>query len=209
MAASVAAVVQLPQLSHAHPGVRWSIGLNFGYPGYYHRPWYGYGWAPYYAPAPIIYEAAPAVVVRPAPIIVRSEPAPVVVRSEPPVITETAPPPPPSPAPVVRAVSEAAPSSRATSLLGQLHDAKESVRRDAAMDLGRMKASQAIDPLVTILAKDSSPIVRDAAARALGLIGAQRTLNALIYAAQADTDRDVRHSAQFAVEIIRSNLRGN
>ena len=28
-------------------------------------------------------------------------------------------------------------------------------------------------------------------------------------AAQADNDRDVRHSAQFAVEAIRSNLRGN
>jgi len=30
----------------------------------------------------------------------------------------------------------------------------------------------------------------------------------LIFAAQADNDREVRHSAQFAVEVIRSNLRG-
>ena len=43
----------------------------------------------------------------------------------------------------------------------------------------------------------------------LTMIGSQRSLNALIYAAQADNDRDVRHSAQFAVEVIRTNLRGN
>jgi hypothetical protein len=41
------------------------------------------------------------------------------------------------------------------------------------------------------------------------LIASPRSLNALIFAAQADNDREVRHSAQFAVEAIRSNLRGN
>ena len=38
---------------------------------------------------------------------------------------------------------------------------------------------------------------------------APQTLTALIRAAQVDEDRDVRHSAQFSVEIIRTNLRGN
>ena len=44
----------------------------------------------------------------------------------------------------------------------------------------------------------------------LGLIASPSSLKALlIYAAQADDDREVRHSAQFAVEAIRSSLRGN
>ena len=43
--------------------------------------------------------------------------------------------------------------------------------------------------------------------RALGLIGSPRALNPLIRAAQEDNDRDVRHSAQFAIEVIRTNLR--
>ena len=52
----------------------------------------------------------------------------------------------------------------------------------------------------------AAPSVREAAARALGLIGDTATLPALQRAAQADDDHDVRHSAQFAAEVIRSNL---
>src|SRR5688572_20413728 len=152
-------IAQSAQVADAHGGVRWSIGLNFGVPAYYHRPYYGYGWAPYYAPAPIYYEPAPVVVVRPAPVVVRSEPQ--VTYSPPPVITDV---PPPPPAPIVRAVSQTT-SPAADGLLAKLGDAKETVRRDAAMDLGRMRSQQAVDALMNLLAKDSSPIVRDAAAR--------------------------------------------
>jgi HEAT repeat protein len=88
-----------------------------------------------------------------------------------------------------------------------LRSPDECARRDAAMDLGRMRTDRAVDPLTATLAGDHSPVVRDAAARALGLIAAPRSLTALIRAAQADNDRDVRHSAQFAVEIIRTNLK--
>lgn len=193
------AIFHFAQTSHAHPGVRWSIGFNFGVP-YYH-PYRAYGWAPYYyAPPAVVYEPTP-VIVRPAPIVVQQP------TYAPPAPSVSAPP--PAPAPVVRAVNDAPASSRVDALLPQLNDAKESVRRDTAMELGRAKAQKAIEPLMNLLAKDSSPEVRDSAARALGLIGSSRSLNALIYAAQADNDRDVRHSAQFSVEIIRSNLRGN
>jgi hypothetical protein len=119
------------------------------------------------------------------------------------------PPPPPAPVPVIPAGNATPAGSNVDSLLAHLSDARDTARRDAAMDLGRAQAQKAVDPLMNLLAKDSSPLVRDAAARALGLIGSQRSLNALIYAAQADNDRDVRHSAQFAVEVIRTNLRGN
>ena len=185
------------QTSHAQR-VRWSIGIGFGGPGYY-RPWYGghpWGPYPYYVPGPVVYEPAP-IIVRPAPVIVQSAPAPA------PLATPT------PPSPVVPAQSFTPVSPQVDQLLRKLTDANDTVRRDAAMDLGRMKAQSGIDALTKLLSKDASPAVRDAAARALGLIASPRSLNALIYAAQADADRDVRHSAQFAVEIIRANLRGN
>ena len=79
-----------------------------------------------------------------------------------------------------------------TPLLQKLSDPSETVRRDAAVDLGRMKATTAVEALTDVLAKDASPIARDGAARGLGLIASPRSLNALIYAAQADNDREVR-----------------
>jgi HEAT repeat protein len=91
--------------------------------------------------------------------------------------------------------------------LQRLSDANDSARQDAVMELGRMKAERAVDPLAATLAGDRSPTVRETATRALGLIGSPRGLSALKYAAQADTDRDVRHSAQFAVEIIQSQMK--
>jgi HEAT repeat protein len=92
--------------------------------------------------------------------------------------------------------------------LGQLNAADEQTRADAALRLGRLKAARAVEPLARKLQSDSSPTVRDAAARALGLIADPSALSALQYAAQADNDREVRHSAQFAAEVIRSNLKG-
>ena len=87
-----------------------------------------------------------------------------------------------------------------------LDNADDHVRADAAVQLGRMKASRAVQPLMRLLAGDRSASVREAAARALGLIGDTATLPALQRAAQADDDHDVRHSAQFAAEGIRSTL---
>ena len=175
------------------------FGLRIG-PGFYYGPgpyYYGYGYPYYYGPPPIVYEAAPTVIIRQAPAVVQAAPpTPGYVPPAPNVIP-------------TQNVKPVAASPAIDSLVQRLSDANETVRRDAAMDLGRMKAQQALDPLMNLLARDPSPIARDGAARALGLIAAPRSLNALIYSAQADNDRDVRHSAQFAVEIIRTNLRGN
>jgi HEAT repeat protein len=91
--------------------------------------------------------------------------------------------------------------------LQQLSDPNETLRRDAVLELGRMRALRAVDPLMVMLARDSSPRVREAAARALGLIDAPRSLNALNNAAQADNDPEVRRSAQFASDAIRGNMR--
>lgn len=193
------------QSSQARPYV--GFGIRIG-PGYYYGPrpyYYGYGY-PYYAPGPIIYEVAP-------PIVIRSS-------ASPPPIYETVPAPsspdaPPAPyvAPVPSTVAptqNVAPApGRAGELLSHLGDPSEAVRRDSALNLGRLKAQEAVDPLIQLLSKDTSPNVRDAAARGLGLIASPRSLNALIYAAQADDDREVRRSAQFAVEVIRTNLRRN
>lgn len=214
------AVITMPAsqaLAHGRGFV--SVGVNVG-PGcrpWGCGPWYGgCGW---YRPFPLVYYGvyvpppAPRVIVQPAPVVV--QPAPTVVQPAP-VITETAPPPESSPAvprPVAQAitstavVSRGAPPTAASEHLRNLADPDEGVRQQAALELGRMHAEQALDPLAATLAGDGSATVRDAAARALGLIGSPRALPALTRAAQADSDRDVRRSAQFAVEVIHGQLR--
>jgi len=194
--AALLAITLFSQTSQAGPYV--GFGIRIG-PGYYYGPgpyYYGYGY-PYYGPGPYVYEAAPPVVV---------------IRQSPPPVSESIPAPAPyvAPVPNVLPTQNVVPSSpQVDGLLTKLSDPSEMNRRDAAVELGRLKAQKAIDPLIQLMSKDSSPIVRDGAARALGLIASPRSLNALIFAAQADNDRDVRRSAQFAVEVIRTNLRGN
>jgi hypothetical protein len=196
------------QPAHAWVGVRIGIGvpLYVGPGPYYYG--YPYPYRYYYYPPPAYVVPAPAVVVQ--------APPPTVVQSPPPPVSEAIPNPPMSsaaPAPLPQ-VTNVVPVNNASSpqvdgLIRQLTQGSDTARRDTALQLGRMKASSAVDALTNMLAKDSSPIARDGAARALGLIAAPSSLKALIYAAQADDDREVRRSAQFAVEVIRSNLRGN
>jgi HEAT repeat protein len=91
--------------------------------------------------------------------------------------------------------------------LQQLAGGDDRGRAEAALRLGRLRAGRAVDALTGALGQDRSPAVREAAARGLGLIAAPSSLPALQHAAQADDDRDVRHSADFAAEVIRANLR--
>ena len=200
-------IASLTQTADAHPNVGIRIGI--GFPGFYYGPgpyYYGYRPYPYYyypPPPAVIYESAPPVVIRQSPPPAVSEPLPV------PVVPNSPPPPPPAPLPTPIVTTRNEVPSSASAVMAKLNDGSDTVRRDAAVELGRLKATYAVDVLMTMLAKDSSPVARDGAARALGLIAERRSLNALIFAAQADDDREVRRSAQFAVEAIRSNLRGN
>jgi hypothetical protein len=188
-----------------------SVGVGIGpyWGGPYYRPWGYYGpYYGYYGPYPYYYPP-PAVVVQPAPpqVIVQPAPAPAVA-------PPAAAPQQPTPiyrgaAPTVTTTSASSGSAALDENLKQLVNADENTRQNAVMELGRMGADSAVDPLSAALAGDASPLVREAAARALGLIAAPRSLPALIRAAQADKDREVRHSAQFAVEAIRSRLRPN
>jgi hypothetical protein len=189
-----------------------AVGIGFGGPCY--RPyWGGYGW---YRPYGFgVYVAPPPVVLAPAPVYAVA-PAPTVVQ---PVYSAAPPPPPPATAaaPPPTAVAASAPEPELTppprlagnagAYLNDLSNPDERVRSEASLQLGRMKAAQAVEPLTRVLAHDRSPAVRDAAARALGLIGAPAALTALQHAAQADDDRDVRRSASFAADVIRGNMR--
>jgi hypothetical protein len=177
--------------SQAQAWGRWAIGVNIGVPVCY-RPWpYDYY---YYRPYPVVVAPAP-VVVAPAPVAVQPVPPPT------PVVRAAS----PEPAPLTSVNYKNSPEiDRHLQLLA---DPSEKVRMDAVMELGKLKAEGAVDPLAATLAGDHSPAVRDAAARALGLIGSPKGLTALKYAAQADNDKEVRHSAQFAVEVIHSSLR--
>lgn len=196
------------------------LGVNVGGPGYY-RPYgcyhrYGWGYGGFYrpygfgvvvAPPPVVVEAPPVVVQQPA--IVQQ---PVVVR---PSYTPPQPAPLPMPAPTTTvSAPELVPTSGGgnaaadiDNALQQLRTGDEQARSDAVVRLGRLRAEQAIGPIVKALNSDNSPKVREAAARGLGLIGSPTALSALQYAAQADDDREVRHSAGFAYEAIRNNSR--
>ncbi len=180
----------------AHGGLVIGVGVGLPIcprPYYYPAPYYyPYPYAyPYYA-APVVVQPAPVVVTQPA---AQPGPAPT-----PAVATQ--------PAPAVTSTYQTADwkkTGEMTQLLQLLNDPDEKTRSDAVIQLGRMKAEHAVDPLCATLAGDKSPLVRDSAAKALGLIGAPRSLTALLHAAQVDPDNNVRHSAQFAVEIIKLN----
>jgi HEAT repeats len=173
----------------AQAGGRWGIGVNIGVPGCY-RPWYpcyGYYYPPYY---PVYVAPPPPVVVQPAPVVQTAT-------AEPPVYAGAAP-------VVTRAASPAPQNGDVERHLQLLADPNDQVRIESVLQLGRLSAQQAIDPVAATLAGDRSPAVREAAARSLGLIGSPKAIPALQRAAQMDPDRDVRHSAEFALEIVQS-----
>ncbi len=169
----------------AHGGV--AIGFHFGLPLYIGPGW-GCGYC--YRPYPV-YVAPPPVVLQPVPVY---QPVPVATY------------PAPVPAPSVSRSPVTDPAQAEIERhLQMLASADERTRADSAMQLGRLKAEAAVDPLAATLAGDRSPSVRETAARALALIGSKRALPALERAAQADPDRDVRHSAQFASDVVLAN----
>jgi len=190
--------------AQAGPPVRVGIGIGIGAPYPYYRPygypyWYGYPYGysyPYYGPGPVVIQAPP--VILQSGTVVGTTPNPSYSS-------------PPFAAPEPTLVQPANPNAQTNFdfHLSRLSNPDDALRRESVMELGRMKNDRAIDPLAATLAGDKSSTVRDAAARALGLVGSPRALPALIQAAQADNDREVRHSAQFAVEVIRTNLQRN
>jgi hypothetical protein len=164
----------------------------------------------YVAPPPVVVGGPPVVVQQPAVI---QQPVVTQPAYSPPPAQPPAPLPPPtpvasssSPPEVMPTVSNSRPGEM-DAYLEQLRSGDESTRADALVRLGRLKAENAIGPMVKALNSDPSPKVREAAARGLGLIGSATALSALQYAAQADDDREVRHSASFAAEVIRGRMR--
>jgi hypothetical protein len=209
----------------AHAG--WAVGVRFGGPCY--RPYWGgvgigFNFYPGYYPYYPVYAAPAPVVVQPAPVVVQSAPAvqpgystqsPQTPPARPP--EPLAPPtptssvePPAAPAAVTTAAAAGPGSSWKAEIdtcLEQLRSPQEQTRAEALVQLGRLKAARATGPMIKALHEDPSPTVREAAARGLGLIAAPSTLAALQRAALDDNDREVRHSASFAADVIRGNLR--
>ena len=196
----VAALSWAPAQAHVGLGIGINLGAPYYYHPYYYRPYPYY----YYAPYPI-YAPPPTVVVQPAPVY---QVAPAVRPAYSSPAEEI-----PEPTPVPQAEPPPAPvqtTGLTQDAVGQqlqlLNTADDHSRADAAVQLGRLQARRAVQPLIQMLNGDRSATVREAAARALGLIADPGSLAALQRAAQADDDRDVRHSAQFAAEGIRSAL---
>src|SRR5262249_31097555 len=157
---------------------------------YYYYPYYPYR-AVYVEPAPVY--VPPPGVVQAAPVMQSPSPGLQPVQQTPTL----------APGQANSAALEASPAD-VEFHLQQLADANENTRADSVLQLGRLKAARAIDPLAATLAGDRSPKVREAAARALALIGSPKALPALQQAALADSDRDVRRSAQFAVDLVQN-----
>jgi hypothetical protein len=199
---ALAAVAALSVAGGSTQAGGWGVRIGIGFPiyagPYYYRPYYPV----YVAPTPVIVQSAPVYQAVPA--------VPAYRYAEPPLAPETM----PAPRPVQpQSVAPASGTSQPGVLdqrqldidnnLRLLADAREKVRADAAMHLGRLRAERAIDPLAATLAGDASPAVREAAARSLGLIGSTKALPALRRAAEVDPDKEVRHSAAFAVEVVQ------
>jgi hypothetical protein len=197
------ALLCLPWAVQAHGGL--AIGINFGVPCYYRQYWGGY----YYYRPYAVYVDAPPVVLQPAPVVAQSPtaPAPAPATASAPAPEQLRPVPTPTPTAAPAATTAGGePRDQIDQYLRQMSSADEHIRAGAMVQLGRIKAQRAVEPISQALANDPSPAAREAAARALGLIGSSASLAALQRAAQADDDREVRHSAQFAAEVIRANL---
>jgi hypothetical protein len=192
----------------AHAGGHWGVGINIGFPVFYrpYYPCYGYGW--YYPPYPYYYYAPAPVVVQPAPAVQVAPVAPAPAAQAPAPNPAPSPAPIPAPRPASGSTSYIQPVSSQQSEISrnlqQLASGTDQVRSDSALQLGRMRAKEAIDPLAATLAGDRSPMVREASARALALIGSSKSLPALQHAALSDADASVRHSAEFSIDVIRA-----
>src|SRR6516162_2416075 len=151
----------------AQAGGHWGVGINIGFPVY--RPWYpcyGYGW---YYPPPYYY--APVVIQQPVavqPVAVQPAPAQPAPAAQP---SYSGPAPVHAPTPVTTAHLQPVNTqqSEINQHLNQLVNSNDQMRKDSALQLGRLRAQEAVDPLAATLAGDRSPQVREAAARGLAL----------------------------------------
>jgi HEAT repeats len=203
----LAAGALLAVVPHAQAG--WSVGIGLNFP-VYGRPYY-HG-PRVYRPYPVYVQPAP-LLVQPVPVYQPVYPAysvpaaPVAPAPVPELAPAPAPVPAPAPAPAPLPTVSYTPSSREADVdryLQKLQNPDPRERTEAAVQLGRLRATRAVPQLSATLSNDRSPAVRDGAARALGLIGSTDALAALQRAAQSDDDRDVRRSASYAAEVIRA-----
>ena len=81
-------------------------------------------------------------------------------------------------------------------------DKDEAVRLAAIDGLGKLKAGDAVNPLITLL-RDASAQVRVHAAQALGQIGDPHSKAHIIHAAQAEKDEQVKQEMVRAEALLR------
>ena len=96
--------------------------------------------------------------------------------------------------------------SAAPALIRGLEDKSAHVRQVAAMVLGILRATDAIDALEAILRNDGDSVVRSQAAIALGQIGRRSSLAAVQAAHQDDKSKDVQHQAELAAYAIEHGM---
>jgi HEAT repeat protein len=90
-------------------------------------------------------------------------------------------------------------------LISALNDEDNLVRSNAALALGMIGDSNAIDPLIEVLEDDGDSKVRSSSAEAIGQIGDPRAADALIKSVKDDESDSVRSSAAEALKKILKN----
>jgi ATP-dependent DNA helicase RecQ len=96
-------------------------------------------------------------------------------------------------------------SSAIPELVSALTHSNGNVRRLAASALGKIKNTQAVEPLITLLSHEDKPQIRQYAVKALGLIGDPRALDLLEAIADDENEKNyTRNSAKVAIKEIKT-----
>ncbi len=104
------------------------------------------------------------------------------------------------------ALGESNSSTAVPELISALESEDGNARRLAASALGKIKDTQAIQPLMNLLATETKPQVRQYAVKALGMIGDPRAIDLLIKISEDESEQYyTRDSAKVAILRCRGN----
>jgi hypothetical protein len=104
------------------------------------------------------------------------------------------------------ALGESKCSSAVPELIIALKSEDANARRLAASALGKIRNSQAVEPLMNLLSKETKPQVRQYAVKALGMIGDSRVIRLLMRISEDENEQDyTRSSAKLAILRCREN----
>lgn len=82
---------------------------------------------------------------------------------------------------------------------------KKPIQRNAVIALGNFKDASYVPDLITVLTKDSRPVLRGTAAWSLGRIGGKQAEQALLEAKGKEEDEEALAAIEFALDMLRGD----